>query len=98
MGPDPAQSQLVEPLAMPGPNGKRTAAWRPVAASVRGRGHEQRSQPCQDACGVILTGDGVLIAAVADGAGSAARAEEGSALAVEVALEALQRAVAAGPL
>jgi len=95
MGPDSAQPQL---------EGRREArspvppAWRTVAASVQGRSHEQRDLPCQDAGAVTVTDDGVLIAVVADGAGSALRAEEGSALAVERALASLAQAVISGPL
>jgi Protein phosphatase 2C len=49
--------------------------WQVVAASVTGTSHEKRSQPCQDAhCWRVLS-NGVLVAAVADGAGSAALAE-----------------------
>ncbi len=98
MGPDSAQPQLGESRLIDPTDGSPSVAWRTVGASVRGRSHEQREQPCQDAGAVIVTNDGVLIAVVADGAGSADRAEEGSALAVESALGSLEQAVTDGPL
>jgi len=61
--------------------------WQVVAASVTGTSHEKRSQPCQDAhCWRVLP-NGVLVAAVADGAGSAALAEVGAKIAVEAVVE-----------
>jgi hypothetical protein len=50
--------------------------WRHIAASVVGTSHEKVGGACQDAndCQVYLlpSGENVLVAAVADGAGSAA--------------------------
>ena len=59
--------------------------WRYVSASVIGSSHQRVGGVCQDsnACTVItspLNGD-VLVAVVADGAGSATQAEAGSSLA-----------------
>lgn len=56
--------------------------WRVVAASVCGTSHQKRSQPCQDAHCWQITPEGVLIAAVADGAGSATFGEVGAQIAV----------------
>jgi hypothetical protein len=65
--------------------------WQVVAASVIGTSHEKRSQPCQDAhCWRILP-NGVLAAAVADGAGSAALAEVGAKIAVEAVVETISQ-------
>lgn len=61
--------------------------WRVVPASVPGTSHEKRGQPCQDAHYWSRLPDGVLIAAVADGAGSAPFGEVGSAIAVQTAVE-----------
>ncbi|MEG4517572.1 MULTISPECIES: PP2C family serine/threonine-protein phosphatase [unclassified Microcoleus] len=61
--------------------------WQVVAASVIGTSHEKRSQPCQDAHCWRLLPNGVLAAAVADGAGSAALAEIGAKIAVEAVVE-----------
>jgi Serine/threonine protein phosphatase len=52
-----------------------------------GTSHEKRSQPCQDAHQWRLLPNGVLAAAVADGAGSATLAEVGAKIAVEAAVE-----------
>ena len=67
------------------------SAWRVVAASATGSAHVARGLPCQDAWGWRRLPAGQLLAAVADGAGSAARAELGAALAVDAVLEALAR-------
>jgi hypothetical protein len=56
--------------------------WRALYASVAGTSHERRGQPCQDAAFSGVEG-GVLVAACADGAGSAARAEAGAKLACQ---------------
>lgn len=64
-------------------------AWRVVAASAAGSAHLARGLPCQDAWAWRCLPTGPLLAAVADGAGSAARAELGAALAVEAVLDAL---------
>jgi hypothetical protein len=57
--------------------------WRYVAASVTGTSHEKTGGTCQDAndCQIHASpaGENVLVAAVADGAGSAACGGEGAA-------------------
>jgi hypothetical protein len=62
--------------------------WRHIAASVVGTSHEKVGGACQDAndCQVYLlpSGENVLVAAVADGAGSAACGGEGAARACSV--------------
>jgi hypothetical protein len=73
-----------------------TAVWRVVAASVAGTAHVARGRPGQDACRWLVRDDGVLIAAVADGAGSAERSGEGAALAVERAVAHLAAVVRVG--
>jgi hypothetical protein len=65
--------------------------WQVVAASVTGTSHSKRSQPCQDAHCWRLLPNGVLAAAVADGAGSAALAEVGAQIAVQAAVETICR-------
>ena len=69
---------------MPWPSGR---LWRMAAASVRGVGHVRNGQDCQDAHHWVETPSGILVAAVADGAGSAAVAEVGSALASRAAVD-----------
>ena len=62
--------------------------WRGVGASVVGTSHQTGGIPCQDAhYWQIMTGD-VLVAAVADGAGSALLAEVGAEIAAKSAVEA----------
>jgi len=60
-----------------------------VGVSVRGSSHEERDQPCQDAHFWRILPSGPLIAAVADGAGSASLGEVGAQLAAGTAVMAL---------
>ena len=64
-----------------------SARWRVVAASVRGTSHEKTGQPCQDAHGWNVLPEGVLVAAVADGAGSAPLGEVGSDVAARTVVD-----------
>lgn len=61
--------------------------WRTAYASVIGTSHAATGASCQDAgrCEVVVASDGteVLIAAVADGAGSTAHSEDGSRMTVD---------------
>lgn len=61
--------------------------WRIALASSVGTAHLAAAQPCQDAHGHLeatdVDGEGVLALAVADGAGSAEKAEVGALLACE---------------
>jgi serine/threonine protein phosphatase PrpC len=68
--------------------------WRVAGASVRGSRHEKSGEPCQDAHNWAVLPGGVLIAAVADGAGSAPFAEVGSQRAAQTAIESLSAALA----
>lgn len=63
--------------------------WQVVGASVQGLSHEKLGQPCQDAQAHRLLPGGVLLVALADGAGSAGRSDEGARCAVEAALTGL---------
>jgi serine/threonine protein phosphatase PrpC len=60
--------------------------WRLFGASVSGTSHLKTGIPCQDAHRYVVLDNGVVIAAVADGAGSAKHADRGSVLAVEHAV------------
>lgn len=62
--------------------------WRAYGASVRGSGHARTGLPCQDAHAWCPLSGG-LACAVADGLGSAARADAGAQVAVVAALDAL---------
>jgi hypothetical protein len=64
--------------------------WAVVGARRTGEGHARRGERGQDAW-CVRARDGVLVAAVADGAGSAARGGAGAALAVRAAVGNLQR-------
>ena len=65
--------------------------WCIVRASVQGISHAKVGQPCQDSSSVGENApDGILVAAVADGAGSAALSADGSRIA---ACAATKRAV-----
>ena len=74
--------------------GLEVAVWRSLAASVAGAGHRARGVGCEDASCVEVLDDGTLLMAVADGAGSAPRADEGSTRAVDAAMEAMRAGVA----
>lgn len=62
--------------------------WRGVGASICGTSHESSGIPCQDAHYWQVSAEGVLVAAVADGAGSASLAEVGAEIAAKTAVEA----------
>jgi hypothetical protein len=55
--------------------------WVVVAASVQGTSHIKNSLPCQDAHTCKAINDSILVAAVADGLGSAKYAQAGAQLA-----------------
>lgn len=61
--------------------------WRVVAASVCGTSHVKNKQLCQDAHHWQLLPDNILVAAAADGAGSATQGKVGAMIAVETAVE-----------
>ncbi|MEM7556187.1 MAG: PP2C family serine/threonine-protein phosphatase [Cyanobacteria bacterium P01_A01_bin.84] len=66
---------------------KQVINWRVVAASVCGTSHQKSKQLCQDAHHWQLLPDNILVAAVADGAGSASQGKVGAMIAVETAVE-----------
>lgn len=68
-------------------------SWRVVAASVRGTSHIKSDLPCQDALRWQTARGGWLLAALADGAGSAALAEVGAGIAADRGIEALKAQV-----
>lgn len=65
--------------------------WRVAGASVRGASHERLGLPCQDAHQWAVLPGAVLVAAVADGAGSALLADVGASIAVTASIDAAQR-------
>ncbi|WP_341525865.1 PP2C family serine/threonine-protein phosphatase [Nostoc sp. UHCC 0302] len=66
---------------------KQIAQWQVVAASVCGTSHIKTKQLCQDAHHWQILADNLLVAAVADGAGSASLGKVGAMVAVETAIE-----------
>jgi hypothetical protein len=62
------------------------SCWRVVGATSKGLAHERAGQNCQDAVYAEIVEDS-LIAFVADGAGSAARAEHGARCSVRAAVK-----------
>jgi hypothetical protein len=68
--------------------------WHIVGASVQGTSHQQNDIPCQDAHGYRVLLNGAVVIAVADGAGTASRSDEGARRAVKQALDSLERDLA----
>ncbi|MFM1843592.1 MAG: hypothetical protein RLZZ490_2335 [Cyanobacteriota bacterium] len=66
-------------------------SWKAIARSVVGLSHQHQGQPCQDASAYRLLDQGILLGAIADGAGSASQAETGAQLVVQSSLDFLQR-------
>jgi hypothetical protein len=74
--------------------------WRYAHTRVAGTSHEARGIPCQDACyGDVLSPSAegtVFLGVVADGAGSAARAEIGAELACDLLVKELKHFYSVG--
>lgn len=64
-----------------------TACWTAIGAAVQGTSHQKQGLPCQDALQYAVLPDDVLLAAVADGAGSAGLSDVGARCAVDAALD-----------
>ena len=73
-----------------------TPMWHIAGASVQGTSHLERNTPCQDAHACLLTTSGDLLLAVADGAGSAERSQEGAQIAAKQIIASLESALQAG--
>jgi hypothetical protein len=74
--------------------------WQVVGAAVQGISHKRHGLPCQDAQSYRLldSWDGqILLIALADGAGSAERAEMGALFAVEAALQTIESILLESP-
>jgi hypothetical protein len=72
--------------------------WKVIGASVRGASHTKSGQPCQDAHAWVKLPDSILVAAVSDGAGSAALAEVGADSAAKAAVRVLESKLTEGCL
>lgn len=68
-------------------------AWRVVGASVEGSRHRADGRPCQDAHAVRSLPCGAVVVAVADGAGSAPRADTGAQIAALTAADTMAAAI-----
>lgn len=66
---------------------EQSSNWRGVGASICGTSHQSSGIPCQDAHYWQISDGDVLVAAVADGAGSASLAELGAEIAAKRAVE-----------
>ncbi len=75
-----------------GQHTEKADEWQVVAASVRGTSHQKSNLPCQDVVAFRCLPNGVLVAALADGAGSASMAEVGATVAAQSAIESLSAA------
>jgi len=71
-------------------------SWRYAAASVIGTSHQKVGLPCQDRFACSVRVPGWFIAAVCDGAGSAAQSEIGAETASATALEFIEKALNSG--
>ncbi len=71
--------------------------WKIAAASVAGVSHAKTGTVCQDAYLHRVLPNGLLIAAVADGAGSASLSDVGAQLAVATVVQTLERMADASP-
>lgn len=63
--------------------------WKLIGASATGTSHRHGHQPCQDYFAWRVMESGEIVVAVADGAGSAQRSDEGAELACKRVLEAM---------
>lgn len=73
------------------------SGWFVASGGVPGADHRAQARPCQDRHGWKALPGGILIAAVADGAGSRTRSGEGAEIVVRVALEELETLALAPP-
>lgn len=71
-------------------------SWHVIGASVQGRSHQEKDSLCQDAHSYRVLPGGVVLVAVADGAGSADRSHESAECAVTGAIASLRTMLAEG--
>jgi len=65
-------------------------AWQVTGASVQGASHRRLDLPCQDALGYRVLDNGILLVALADGAGSAEFSLEGAQAVVDESLRVME--------
>lgn len=61
--------------------------WQVISAAVQGLSHQKQGLPCQDALEYSCLRGGILLVALADGAGSALHAELGAQAAVQASVD-----------
>lgn len=71
-------------------NHSERSVWQYVCQSIRGVSHERSGTVCQDSHAHLLHKDYLLLAAIADGAGSAPKSDIGSMIAAQTAVESLK--------
>lgn len=96
--PEPARAESAVPAAsaVEPARAAEPDLWRVVAASICGAAHVRTNDSCQDAHAWRTTPGDILIAAVADGAGSASHGGAGAQLAAAHVVEHLVACVAGG--
>src|ERR1700720_2309724 len=67
--------------------------WRFAAARTIGTSHLRANVPCQDQLACVALPSDILAAAIADGAGSAAKAEQGANIAIDTVITHLKRSL-----
>src|SRR4051812_48827917 len=70
--------------------------WRYSAAKATGTSHNKLGTPCQDRFACKITESGYMLIAVADGAGSASKADVGAELSSAAAIASLEESFAVG--
>ncbi len=68
-------------------------SWHFVGAAMLGTSHQKMGLPCQDVQAACLLADHLLLVALADGAGTAQRSQDGARQAVDRALRCLEAAL-----
>ena len=68
-------------------------AWNILAVSATGTSHQRGNKPCQDFCLSSILPGGMLVSAVADGAGSASHAEIGAETACRALIAFLEKSL-----
>lgn len=81
-------NEAARQVVMPEPS--HHSRWKVSATSVCGSSHEKLGTPCQDASFWSIHEEGIFLAAVADGAGSASHSDLGAQIASQTAVETLK--------
>ena len=85
-----APEPVIPLLELPAPAADYQNDISVFGFSQQGRSHIEKNIPCQDRCGFRFIGGSLLIAAIADGVGSCALSDYGSAEAVRACLDFLE--------